>query len=137
VAHLASVQLGEGIVLTEQGRFDQARPKLDAVLAAFEKPDQALQANEARFWRGWLAVRSGHAAKGLPDIDTALAWRRRQLGEDSWLTGEAELADAEALSALGRKQPALAEQVTARRVLAAQLLPTHVLLQRAEQPLPH
>jgi serine/threonine-protein kinase len=135
-AHLASLQLGEGIVLTELGRYAEARPKLDAALAAFTKPDQVLQANTARLWRGWLAVRSGHAAKSLPDIEAALAWRRMQLGDDSWLTGEAELADAEALSELGRKRQALAEQATARHVLAAQLLPTNILLQRAQQPLP-
>ena len=136
-AHLASLQLGEGIVLTEQGHYDKARPKLDAALAAFTRPDQVLQANTARLWRGWLAVRSGHAAKGLPDIKAALAWRHAQLGDESWLTGEAELADAEALSELGHKPQALAEQATARHVLAAQLLPTHTLLQRAQRPLPH
>ena len=134
--HRSKLLVGQGIALTELGRYSEARTVLSAVLSANSNPDHAMQDASARLWRGWSMVRAGRAAAGLPDIESALAWRRTQLGEDSYYTGEALLAHAEALAATGQRPRALLEQKQAQDIFAAQLLPGHVLRLRAAQPLP-
>lgn len=132
---LPGVLLGQGIALAELGRYDEARKLLDAAIATADQPANTIQTVGARLWRGWSWVRAGRAYAGLSDIEAALAWRRAQLGEDSYRTAEARLAHAEALALLGRRAEALAEQARARDGLAM-LDPAHVLRRRAESPLP-
>lgn len=125
--------LMEGIALVQLGRFPEAEKSLNSVMvAAAGKPERAMQNTTARLWRGWLQVRAHRPQSGISDIEQALAWRRDQLGEDSYYTGEALLAHAEALVLLGRRNEALREEASARNVLDRQLLPMHVLRKRAD-----
>ncbi len=135
-SYLEELPLTQGIALVQLGRFPEAEKSLDAVIAAAAgKPERAMQNATALLWRGWAQVRTRHVQAGLRDIEDALAWRRDQLGQGSYLTGEALLAHAEALALLGRRSEALHEQASARNILDAQLLPTHVLRKRADGPL--
>jgi hypothetical protein len=137
-SYLEELPLAEGIALVQLGRFAEAEKTLDTVIAAATgKPERAMQNATARLWSGWAQVRAHHPQSGLSDIEQALAWRREQLGADSYYTSEALLAHAEALALLGRRTEALREQASARRVLDTQLLPTHILRKRADGPLPH
>jgi serine/threonine-protein kinase len=136
-SYLEELPLTEGIALVQLGRFAEATKILNTVIAASAgKPERAMQDATALLWRGWAQVRAHRPQAGLPDIEQALAWRRDQLGAESYYTGEALLAHAEALALLGRRGEALREQAQARSVLDAQLLPTHVLRKRADGPLP-
>lgn len=128
--------LTQGIALVQLGRFSEAGKSLNAVIVAVAgKPERAMQNATALLWLGWSQVRAHHPQSGLRDIEQALAWYRDQLGADSYYTGEALLAHAEALALLGRRNEALHEQASARNVLDSQLLPTHVLRKRADAPL--
>ena len=136
-AHRRTLLLARGVALVQIGRNAEASQSLDQAAAAFAgKPDKVMEAVTVQLWRGWLQVRAGHPQLGIADIESALAWRRQQLGDDSYLTAETRLAHAEALSKLGRHDAALIEQAQARAVLAAQLAPQHALRRRAELPLP-
>ncbi|WHZ18007.1 MAG: hypothetical protein OJF55_000156 [Rhodanobacteraceae bacterium] len=136
-AYLDELPLTEGIALVQLGRFGEANKSLAAVIAATSgKPERGMQEATARLWRGWAAVRVHHPQAGLRDIEQALAWRRDQLGEDSYLTGEALLAHAEALAESGRRDQALRERAQAQALFAVQLSPNHVLSRRAQLPLP-
>lgn len=136
-SHQGALLLGEGIALVQLNRFSEAKTSLDAALAAFaDKPEDGARMITAQLWRGWMAVRLNRPQAGLGDIETALSWRSEQFGDDSYLTAEARLAHAEALSRLGRRNDALHEQQRARAVLDVALAPSHVLRQRADAPLP-
>jgi hypothetical protein len=135
-AYPQQLPLTESIALVQLGRFPEAERLLSGVVAAATgKSERAMQNTTARLWRGWLQVRAHRPQSGLQDIEQALAWRRDQLGDSSYYTGEALLAHAEALALLGRRGEALREQTSARNILDAQLLPTHVLRKRADGPL--
>ncbi len=129
--------LQRGIALVQLGRYDEAKTMLAQAQGAFAgKPENGANFITAQLWQGWAEARAGRPQIGLHDIETALAWRQRELGNDSYLTAEARLAHAEALAGLRRAEEALREQALSRSVLDVALAPTHVLRQRADAPLP-
>lgn len=137
VSHRAELLLGEGIALVQLGRFDEAKKVLDQVVAlSTQKAEYLMQGVSAQLWLGWAQVGAGHARAGLHDIEQALAWRRDQLGDDSYFTGEALLAHAEALAQIDRREQAQRERAQAQALFAVQLSPNHVLSRRAQLPLP-
>jgi hypothetical protein len=136
--HHNTLLLARAIALVRLARNAEATRSLAQAGKAFAgKPADVMQAMTVRLWRGWLQARTGHPQAGIADIEAALAWRRAQLGDESYFTAEARLAHAEALAQLGRHDDALIEQAQARAVLVAQVAPQHALRRRAELPLPH
>jgi eukaryotic-like serine/threonine-protein kinase len=136
--YLARALTGEGIALTELGRFDEARKNFDAALAASaNKPELGKETAAARLWRGWSWIRQGRASNGIQDVESTLGWYEGQFGEHSYFTAEARLAHAEALARLGRRNEASRERAQAQALFAVQLSPAHVLSRRAQSPLPH
>ena len=119
--------------LFNAGRYAEAAPLAAAAQVWYRSggADDRRTATTAQLLRGWIVLRQGHAAQGLPDIEAALAWRQREMGEDSYLTAAAHLAHAEALAALGRAAAARREHAAAHAVLVRMLEPSHILLQPA------